>query len=956
MADSRIAKRRQMTSAEIRTDFLAFFREKEHTIVRSASLVPRDDPSLLFINAGMNQFKGVFLGTSTREYLRAADSQKCLRVSGKHNDLEEVGHDTYHHTFFEMLGNWSFGDYFKDEAIAWAWELLTERWSLDESRLYATVHEGDESMGLGPDEEAAEFWRRHLPDSHVLYCSTKDNFWMMGETGPCGPCSEIHIDLRSDEARAQISGQDLVNKDHPEVIELWNLVFIQFNAGAGGALERLAAQHVDTGMGLERLTAAVQGAASTYDTDLFVPLMARIAELSPIASIRGYDDLPDVLTRQQVRVALRVVADHIRAIAFAIADGVAPGNVGRAYVIRRILRRAARYGYTTLGFREPFLYKLVEPLVALMGAHYDELVVHRDRIEKTIRGEEAAFLRTLGNGIALFELIVPYVLDIAASRPEDRQVASRAMAANARAADLLQKAYPTIKDKAARVSRLAQVAAHKQLPGEVVFLLHDTYGFPLDLTQLMARERGLGIDKARYNALMTAQIERARKDLHTRSVSVPTKADKVAWQVISGGLDSQFCGYDSLEVTGLAVRALHIVEPYVVVLDASPFYAEQGGQMGDTGTLQIGGEVLRVLDTQHSNGQVHHIVDRLPEEAHSAVHATVDAARRSRISKHHTATHLLHAALREVLGPGVAQKGSLVAPGHLRFDFNHYQKVRADELQRVQEIVNCVIQRNVRAEIESDVPIAEALARGARALFGEKYGSLVRVVVFDESFSVELCGGTHVGATGEIGFMLLQSEGSVAAGIRRVEAIAGLDAVTVVQDEISELRRVRGQFKGKQGAPNESIAMLQEENRVLHKEVLRLRNERLAASLDGFAKAAVRIGGGRVAASRIADTDMATLRKMGEELRRRLGAGGIGVLGTQDPKGDKAYLVATVADDLVASGIRAGTIVGQLARCMGGDGGGRPQLATAGGRRPEKLDEALAAVPEIVRAALDGAQ
>ena len=937
--DDKKLKRRQ--AAAIRKEFLDFFAEKQHAIVPSAPLVPRDDPSLLFINAGMNQFKDVFLGTGTRKYRRAADSQKCLRVSGKHNDLEEVGHDTYHHTFFEMLGNWSFGDYFKDEAIAWAWELLTDRWDLDPERLYATVHEGDKAFGLGADDEAAKYWRRHLPASHVLYCSTKDNFWMMGDTGPCGPCSEIHIDLRTDAERARVPGRELVNRDDPHVIELWNLVFIQFNATSSGVLEPLAARHVDTGMGLERLTAVLQHATSTYDTDLFAPLTDRIAAHSPIEAIRAYDDITDENQQARIRVAMRVVADHIRAIAFAIADGVVPGNVGRAYVIRRILRRAARYGYTELGFREPFLYKLVEPLVALMGKQFKELVAHQDRIEKNIRGEETAFLRTLGNGIVLFELMAPYMLAFADADLELRQSAYKRLQVDTRATDLLQKAYPLEEGPANCIDRFAAAASKREVPGELAFLLHDTYGFPLDLTQLMAREKGLGIDRARYNGLMAEQIKRARKDLRSKNVALNTGKDQAFWQAISAGSDSAFLGYDTLAESGLSIRAIHEGTPFMIVLDATPFYAEKGGQVGDTGILRIGGEEIRVVDTQAGNGQVRHIVNRLPQRVQDAVYAEVDSTRRTRICKHHTATHLLHAALRKVLGPSVAQKGSLVAPGHLRFDFNHFEKVSAAEIRQVQEIANSVIQRNVPAEIETDVPIDQALARGATALFGEKYGSRVRVVVFDEDFSVELCGGTHVGATGEIGFMLLRTEGSIAAGIRRVEAIAGLDALGVAQAELAELGRVRGQLKGQPGDLNESVAALQQANKTLQKEVERLRNERLEASLEGFVQSAANVGPWRVAVGRIADAKMDTLRKLGVELRSRLGPGSVGVLGAADPTGGKAYLVATVSDDLVSQGVKAGAIVRQLAPHVGGGGGGRPQLATAGGRSPEKLDGAL---------------
>ena len=925
------------TSSQVREEFFAFFREKQHTIVPSAPLVPQQDPSLLFVSAGMNQFKDVFLGTGERDYLRAADAQKCLRVSGKHNDLEEVGRDTYHHTFFEMLGNWSFGDYFKEEAIAWAWELLTHRWGLDPNRLYATVHAGDSDLGIRPDGEAASHWAKHLPSGRVLYGASKDNFWMMGETGPCGPCSEVHIDLRPQEERQAVSGATLVNRDHPLVIELWNLVFIQFNASADRGLTLLEDRHVDTGMGLERLVAVLQGATSTYDTDLFAPLLERVATLSPLKVIKGYSVIEEPAQKEKMRIAMRVVADHIRAIAFAIADGAAPGNTGRGYVIRRILRRAARYGYQTLGFREPFLYKLIEPLVTLMGAHYGELVEHQRQIEGAIQGEEAAFLRTLGKGMSLFETITPYVKKGAAVATSAR---------DKRAADLLQKAYVSIEEESERTQRFARSAALHNVPGEIAFLLHDTYGFPIDLTQLMAREEGLGVDMGRYVELMAQQQDRAREaGKFGDDPQVMTDRDQ-QWKEISHGEDSQFLGYDSTTLSAAAIRSVRAEEPHMIVLDKTPFYAEGGGQVGDTGLLRIGDEEISVLDTQARDGRILHIVDRLPSLFDAPVEAVVDAARRERIAKHHTATHLLHAALREVLGKGVAQKGSLVASGHLRFDFSHYERVAPADLERVQERVNDVIQRNIPGRIERDVPYKAAVARGARALFGEKYGDRVRVVTFGEDFSLELCGGTHVDATGEIGLFLLRSEGSVAAGIRRVEAMVGPDALDVVQRQFHELDRVRDHFRGLQRPANESVAHLVSENKRMQKEINQLRQATLAASLDAMIGRAEHVGAVRLVAGRLEDTDMDTLRVIGQQLRDRLGSASVGVLGTAFA--GKAYLVATVSDDLVDKGLKAGRLVGLLAGRIGGGGGGRAELATAGGRRPEKLAEALGAASALL--------
>ncbi|NNE70441.1 MAG: alanine--tRNA ligase, partial [Rhodothermales bacterium] len=679
-------------SAEhIRNEFLEFFREKEHEIVPSASIVPDNDPTLLFTNAGMNQFKDVFLGEGTRPYVRAADTQKCLRVSGKHNDLEEVGYDTYHHTLFEMLGNWSFGDYFKKEAIAWAWELLVDRWGLDPDRLYATVHEGDEKLGLAPDDEAANFWRSEttLNPEHILYCGSKDNFWMMGDTGPCGPCSEIHVDLRTDADRAKVPGRDLVNEDHPMVMEIWNLVFIQYNSQTDGSLKPLSAKHVDTGMGFERIVSVLQQTeGSTYDTDLFRPLLDQVAELSPLDGLSSYDELGATGDEaDRIRIALRVIADHIRTIAFAIADGVMPGNTGRGYVIRRILRRAVRYGYQTLGLKEPFLYQVAGTVVDMMGTMFPELERGRDYLVRVTRAEEESFLETLGTGLSFFERLLPHVkagsgMDVAALRKDSK------------ALDLLSKAFPD-DDRDRAVERFAKAAAESNLAGEIAFLLHDTYGFPVDLTQLMAREEGVGVDMAGYNASMKQQRERARA---ATSFKVDQSGSD-SWTTVSHG-DTAFVGYDRSSVEGAAVRAMRQMGEgsearYELVLDETPFYAESGGQVGDTGTLRIGDEEIAVLDTVKGTGQTVHVVDRLPGDADAPVSAQVDVARLSRIKKHHTVTHLMHAALREVLGPHVQQKGSLVAPGQLRFDFSHFERVTPDELKRVEQRVNEVIQRNI---------------------------------------------------------------------------------------------------------------------------------------------------------------------------------------------------------------------------------------------------------------------
>jgi alanyl-tRNA synthetase len=948
------------SSEQIRSEFIQFFEEKGHHYVPSASLVPHGDSTLLFTNAGMNQFKDVFLGTGERSYNRAANTQKCLRVSGKHNDLEEVGHDTYHHTFFEMLGNWSFGDYFKQEAIRWAWELLVDRWGLDPDRLYATVHEGDARLGLEPDEEAARLWASEtsINPSHIKYCDTKDNFWMMGDTGPCGPCSEIHIDLRSDEERAARPGFDLVNAGEASVMEIWNLVFIQYNAQPGGKLEPLMARHVDTGMGFERIVAVLQKKTSNYDTDLFGGMLARIAELSPRADLPGYDTFegPTPQETERVRIAMRVIADHARTIAFAVGDGVTPGNVGRNYVIRRILRRAVRYGYQTLGFREPFIYRLVEPLKLKMGEVFAEMAQQQDYIERVIRAEEESFLETLGTGISFFERIAPYLHRLSATEEHDQAGSSpeavlEEVAADRQTMDLLVKAFIGA-DRNTIMDRFSAAASRQEVPGEVAFLLHDTYGFPIDLTQLMAREEGLGVDMDGYGTMMQQQRERARSASSFGTGSVAVDA---SFRTIKAGEDSFFEGYDSFDVDAAAVHSVRSIDrdsggtEHQLVLDRTPFYAESGGQVADTGTLVIGDEEVGVLDVQKNQGRIIHVVDRLPADLDAPVTARVDRLRRRRIMKHHTATHLLHAALREALGPHVQQKGSLVAPDRLRFDFSHFERVPADVLAAIEGRVNESIQRNIEKQEDRSVVIEEALARGAMALFGEKYGEKVRMITFDPDFSVELCGGTHVAATGEIGLFRFLSESSVAAGVRRIEAVVGEDALTFINREIQELQRVRGMFKSLGRPVDEEVADLAAEVKRLERDLDAARRGQLASHLDAIASEARQVGRARVAVGRIPDTDMDTLRDLAQTLRERLGDGSVALLGTADPEGGKVYLAAAVADDLVReTSLKAGAVVGSLAKQLGGGGGGRPQLATAGGRQPEKLDEVLQSAYELV--------
>ena len=948
---------RPTTAQETRDAFLAFFREKGHEIVPSAPIVPQDDPTLLFINAGMNPFKDVFLGAGTRPYVRVADTQKCLRVSGKHNDLDEVGLDTYHHTFFEMLGNWSFGDYFKREAIAWAWELLVDRWGLDADRLYVTVHEGDEALGLGLDAEAADLWSEEttIDPAHILYQSSKDNFWMMGETGPCGPCSEIHVDLRDDHERAITPGQQLVNKDDPRVMEIWNLVFIQFDATKDGertVLAPLADRHIDTGMGFERICAVLQGKASNYDTDLFTPILAAIAETAGLNAYDAYDEAD--ADDKRIRVAMRVVADHVRTLAVAIADGALPGNTGRGYVLRRILRRAVRYGYQALGIREPFMASLLPALVGEMGGAFPELVETQETAAKIITGEEEAFLRTLSDGITMFETVVG-AMESDQSGTHGWTESKLLLSTGVR--NVLKIAYDFESVKSL-VDRLNEAAEIGRVPGEVVFLLHDTYGFPSDLTAVMARERGLTVDEARFEELMGEQRDRARA---AAGFSMADE-DVDLWDATADTpAEVTFVGYDRLEVTGARILKTRTVGEgeearHELVLDTTPFYAESGGQIGDTGRLDVGGEVLRVLDTvKGADGLIVHVVDRLPNDRDAEVTATVGADRRQRIMRHHTATHLLHAALRETLGTHVQQKGSLVAPDRLRFDFSHFEKLTDEERRTVEDRVNALVLQNIPKGEARDVPIDEAKARGAMALFGEKYGERVRVITFGPDISVELCGGTHVASTGEVGLFSITSEGSVASGVRRVEAVAGEAALAWMRGELDELGATRGLFKQLPDGLPLTVEGLQHNVKSLEATIAGLRKAQAAAGLDQILAEAEAVGDVRVATGAIPGADMDTLRDLAETARSRMtatGGGGVAVFGSADAEEGKAYLAASVTDDVIAQGVQAGKLVGALAKKVGGGGGGRPTLATAGGKNPDGLADALGAAADEVRAML----
>ncbi len=881
------------TAAQIRQEFLDFFREKNHAITPSAPVVPQDDPTLLFTNAGMNQFKPIFLGEEPsyvqddKIWQRAANTQRCIRVSGKHNDLEEVGHDTYHHTLFEMLGNWSFGDYFKEDAIEWAWELLVQRWGLTPDRMYATVFQGDEEDGLPADDEAFELWKTKtsIPHDHILKFSKKDNFWEMGETGPCGPCSEIHVDLRPDEERERIPGKDLVNIGDPRVIEIWNLVFIQFNRLPSGKLEQLPAKHVDTGMGFERVCAVIQGKMSNYDTDVFTPIIGEVSKMAGIPY--GNQDTSDI--------AMRVIADHIRAVSFSIADGASPSNDGRGYVVRRILRRAIRYGWDKLSMKQPFMHKLVAGLVDTYRDVFPELIQQQQYVVNVIRAEEEAFLRTLGQGIQLFELMI------------DGKTA---------------------------------------LDGADAFKLHDTYGFPIDLTSLMAREKGLTVDLAGFETLMKEQKDRARA-AGKFSVDMSNREE---WVVVSDGDDSEFVGYTQLESRSVIRQYKKDKSGFLFTLDSTPFYAESGGQVGDTGILTNGKEVIRVIDVKKSQGKFYHVTDQLPEDLSGNWDAVVDKDRRIEIQKHHSATHLMHAALRKHLGEHVAQKGSLVEADRLRFDFSHYEGVETDVLDSIEGEINAKIQQNIRLESLHNVPIDEAREMGAMMLFGEKYGEKVRVVIFDRTYSIELCGGTHVNATGEIGYFRFVSESSAASGVRRVEAVVGKAADVLLRDEKRRMGRLV-QMAGSSKDPVATMDALLNEKKALEKELEKFKAQQAFGQLREILQSSKVISDGiSLVTGIVDDADMNTLKQLGYDILRERGTGTVAVLGSADISAGKVSLVATVTEDLVKSkGLKAGALVGAIAKLTGGGGGGQPTLATAGGKQPEKLPEALAAVESIIK-------
>ena len=869
-----------MTAKEIRDSFKSFFESKGHQIVPSAPMVVKDDPTLMFTNAGMNQFKDIILGNAPAKYKRVADSQKCMRVSGKHNDLEEVGHDTYHHTMFEMLGNWSFGDYFKEEAIAWAWEYLVDVLKLNPENLYATVFEGSAEDGLERDNEAAGYWEKYLPKDHIINGNKKDNFWEMGDTGPCGPCSEIHIDLRPAEERAKISGRDLVNHDHPRVIEIWNLVFMQFNRKADGSLEGLPAKVIDTGMGFERLCMAMQGKTSNYDTDVFQPMIKAIAAMA--GTEYGKDAQQDV--------AMRVIADHIRTIAFSITDGQLPSNAKAGYVIRRILRRAVRYGYTFLGQKQAFMYKLLPVLIDNMGEAYPELKAQQTLIEKVIKEEEDSFLRTLETGIRLLE----------------------------------------------KTMNEAKAAGKTEISGVDGFTLYDTFGFPLDLTELILRENGMTVNEEEFKAEMQKQKERARN-----AAAVETGD----WITLNEG-ETNFVGYDYTEYETTILRYRQVKQKnqtlYQIVLSDTPFYAESGGQVGDTGVLCSEFETIEIIDTKKENNLPIHIAKKLPEHMEAPMMACVDTDKRAACAANHSCTHLLDEALREVLGTHVEQKGSLVSPDSLRFDFSHFQKVTDEELRKVEHLVNAKIRENVALQEYRNIPIEEAKELGAIALFGEKYGDEVRVIQFGNS--IEFCGGTHVSSTGKIGMVRIISESSVAAGVRRIEAITGEkveNMIDKIQDTMADLKALFNNVPDLKSAIRKAI----EENAGLKKQVEEFMKEKAASLKNELMANAKEMGGVKVIKT-VAPISADVAKDIAFQLKGEVTGSLLVVIGSVE--GGKPMLTVMLSEDLVKNGLKAGNLVKEAAKLIQGGGGGAPHFATAGGKNSEGL---LSAVDKVIELA-----
>ena len=869
-----------LTAKEIRESFKKYFEQHNHHIVPSAPMVIKDDPTLMFTNAGMNQFKDIILGNKEPQWRRVADSQKCLRVSGKHNDLEEVGHDTYHHTMFEMLGNWSFGDYFKKEAIDYCWEYLVDVLKLDPSMMYATVFEGSPSEGLERDNEAASYWEQHLPKDHIINGNRHDNFWEMGDTGPCGPCSELHIDLRSDEEKAAVPGAELVNKDNPQVIEIWNLVFMQYNRKADGSLEPLPAKVIDTGMGFERLCMALQGKKSNYDTDVFQPLIKAIGTLA------GKDYGKD----HDTDVAMRVVADHVRTIAFSIADGQLPSNAKAGYVIRRILRRAVRYGYTFLGFKEAFMHLLVDTLIESMGEAYPELPAQADLIKHVIKEEEDAFLRTLDTGMKMIDGV------IAKAKAENKA----------------------------------------EIDGAVAFTLYDTYGFPLDLTELILKENQMTVNKEQFDAEMAKQKQRARN---------AAAVEASDWLELQEGV-TEFVGYDLTECETKILRYRHVVQKknefYQVVLATTPFYAEMGGQVGDKGWLINGDEKIEIIDTKRENNLPVHIVKKMPANPSDTFVAQIDVKARQAIACNHTATHLLHYALRQVLGTHVEQKGSYVDDHMLRFDFSHFKKMTDDEIRQVEHLANALVRQTIARDEHREVPIAQAREMGAMALFGEKYGDKVRVIKYGDS--VELCGGTHVANTGNIGMIKIVSESSIAAGIRRIEAITAAnveDAIDNIEDTLKGIKELFNNAPDLTAAINKFIL----ENASLHKQVDEFIKERVKMTKEKLYKSSTMV------------SDIAVLKLQGLFENDIVKSLALSIKGDKQPRvafiaathyNDKPMLTIALSDDLVQEGMNAGQIIREAAKLIKGGGGGQPGFAQAGGKDVNGLDAAMSKIIEML--------
>jgi len=878
-----------MKSIDIRKAFLDFFESKQHKIVPSAPMVVKNDPTLMFTNAGMNQFKDLFLGNTPVVNSRVTDTQKCLRVSGKHNDLEEVGHDTYHHTMFEMLGNWSFGDpsggdggYFKNEAISWAWELFTEVYGISKDQLYVTYFEGDSKDELDADNDAYNIWKKFLPEDRILKGSKKDNFWEMGETGPCGPCSEIHVDIRTPEEKKKVPGSELVNMDHPEVIEIWNLVFIEYNRMSNGELVPLAAKHVDTGMGFERLAMVLQGVRSNYDTDIFTPIINEIANLA--GKIYSQNKESDI--------AMRVMADHLRAVAFAIADGQLPSNTGAGYVIRRILRRAVRYGFTFLGFEEPVIYKLLPVLDAQLGDAFPEIKTQQNFISQVIKEEEASFLRTLAHGIKKFERYID---------------------------------------------------THKgesEIAGDFAFELFDTFGFPIDLTQLIARENNMTVDMDGFAKGMEAQKARSRK---------AASVDTGDWIVLKEfDAEPVFVGYNSLETIAHIVKYRKVIRNkktiFEIILDNTPFYAESGGQVGDKGTLRSTHETLQVIDTKKENNQTVHIVVDEPKYPESEFVAKVNEQKRNLITANHSATHLMHAALRNVLGNHVEQKGSLVNEDRLRFDFSHFGKMTEEEIKNVEKLVNKQIRENIVANIKQDIAMDEAQKMGAMALFGEKYGDSVRVVSFNPEFSIELCGGTHVSATGNIGFFKIISESGIAAGVRRIEAVTGEKAEEFVYMQVDILNSVKGLFKNHTNIVL-AVSNVIEQQHSLQKELENIQKQQALQIADSLLAGAELISDVKFIASKT-KLDVNQAKSLAQKLRSS-GNNILVVLSTQSA--DKVNLVVAISDELIATkDLNAGKIIKGISSHIKGGGGGQPFIATAGGKDASGINAAFDAAKALI--------